>query len=168
MEQELITASDAAELEEERTRLQQLQLVRYMIEKPNASVTQICEACGIGRTTFYRWKKELVRLLRDLAPSQEVISLIQFQAREAIPAALKNVIEIATGERKGARSSDQVKAFHELVMIAGLTVEPGEENSDDASDFLHKIGKGGNVYIQTLNVNQLPPGDVIDGEVIES
>ena len=98
--------------------------------------SKVCERMGVSYTTFHRWfSSPLVQAemsARLSTSAQQIVGM----ALPAIPAATRNLIEIACGKR--GRASDQIAAFKELVKVLGLE-RPADlvrKPSDSFNEFL--------------------------------
>jgi len=157
---------DELTLADELRRLAQRQLVLFQIGHPDASVQDACDHVSISRSTYYEWQQELLKIMRELMPQQEMAEKIRFVAMDALLPALGRVAQIAQGEIP-ARPADVIKAT-KLLMEAATVLTPGDDDSgDDAITFLDRLGKSGNVFVQQVNVYQqatADTGETIDGE----
>lgn len=154
---------------EETTTEVKLQRALAVIEhqvKHNSSVEAACRACGVSKTSFYRWVGDGI-LTEYLAQCRESrTKTVQAIAAEAMPDVMAYMIRLATGQET-VRGASPIAAAEFVAKAGGLRLSGERERSHQTNIvFLPQmatfhVAEGGLVRNDEGKI------EIVEGEVTE-
>ena len=165
------TESTALEEITTEVKLQRAMAVVEHQVKHGTSVEAACRACGVSRTSFYRWVGEgvLTDYLAECRNSR--MRTVQAMAAEALPDVMQHMIRLATGQ-ESVRGASPIAAAEFVAKAGGLRVGGEKEGHRQTNivflpqmETFHVAEGGlvrndeGQIEIIEGEVEELPPGD---------